>query len=200
MRTHEGAIRSLAWSSDGALLASSSWDKTVRLWTETLHEQRVLPAAEMISSLAFLPGTRTLATVGNAGTLELVTATGGRKGRDKGRFPLYAVAVAPSGQLIAAGGAVGEITLWRLPDLGRVAALAGHEWNVYSLAFTPGARALVSGAADGTVRVWDVPACRLAETFRWHKSWVTCVAVAPDGMTAAAGSADGTVVVWDLEG
>jgi WD40 repeat protein len=203
MKMHDDGVRSFAWSSDGSVLASSSWDGTVRRWTSTLVERVVhaLPPPEVVHGLAFLPGGWTLAMVGSAGALELMHVSGTPRKRKAlpGEYQQFAVAVSPDGKLVATGSVRGEIGLWGAPELDEVATLTGHDWTVYGLAFSPDGRTLVSGGADGTVRVWDVPARRLVETYRWHTSWVTCIAVSPDGMTAAAGSADGTAVLWDLD-
>ena len=54
---HQGPVTSLAFSPESALLASGSWDKTVRLWDvyEGRGQTDVLPHAHDVLALAFRP-------------------------------------------------------------------------------------------------------------------------------------------------
>src|ERR1700752_4214216 len=74
---HSRAVTAVAFSSNGELLASASWDNTVRLWKisgETATEWAVLKAGA--SGVAFSPDGKLLAT-GSAGTkLTLWNVTG----------------------------------------------------------------------------------------------------------------------------
>ncbi len=59
---HEGAILRLTFSADGQLLASSSEDRTIKLWnTRTMTQARTLPdQPDWVSSLAITAKSRTL--------------------------------------------------------------------------------------------------------------------------------------------
>ena len=56
-RGHSGDVTALAYSPDGALLATASWDKTVKLWDATTGEQRATLSghSQPVSCLAFSP-------------------------------------------------------------------------------------------------------------------------------------------------
>ena len=79
MSEHSGEVVSLAFSVDGALLASGSFDGTVRLWdTATLLDggnaasvATLNPQAGVIYALAFNPDGRTLASGGAEGLVTL---------------------------------------------------------------------------------------------------------------------------------
>jgi WD40 repeat protein/transcriptional regulator with XRE-family HTH domain len=120
--------------------------------------------------------------------------------------PMQAVAVAPSGQVMAASGDYTGIKVWSLKTPGRPVPagrpLAGHHGPVYALAFSPSGRILASGSGDHTVRLWNaadprriVPA---GQPLTGPASTVYSVAFSPDGNFLAAGSADGRVWLWDL--
>jgi WD40 repeat protein/transcriptional regulator with XRE-family HTH domain len=119
---------------------------------------------------------------------------------------MQAVAVAPSGQVMAASGDYTGIKVWSLKTPGRPVPagrpLTGHHGPVYALVFSPSGRILASGSGDHTVRLWNaadprriVPA---GQPLTGPANTVYSVAFSPDGNFLAAGSADGRVWLWDL--
>lgn len=115
-----------------------------------------------------------------------------------GKGFLSAVALAPNGQLIAAGG---EDQVVRLLDAttGKVQReLTGHDGWVTDLAFSADGKTLVSASADRTVRIWSIPEGRPIRTIAAHESHVNAVAISRDGTWIVSGGSDGKVKSWSL--
>jgi WD40 repeat protein len=119
----------------------------------------------------------------------------------------FAVALSPTGTLLAAGGTGRSVTVWRLGPSGRPvrqAVLRGFASTVYALAFSPDDRVLAAAGADGTVRRWDVtdPTHPIALAVLAAPGGVPLhtVAYSPNGALLAAAGGNGTLAVWPAGG
>jgi len=121
---------------------------------------------------------------------------------------VFAVAVSPDGELIAAG-TDGDILLWDTKRLRggidatdariRPKRLPEPTSYVYSVAFGAEGRLLASGEQEHVVRVWDVDSRKqLWENGTRHTDAVYSVAFSPDGTRLASGGYDGRVVLWNV--
>jgi WD40 repeat protein len=168
---HEGIVESLAFSPDGQILASGSWDTSVRLWDTATGEPIGPPLAghtNIVTSLAFSPDGATLASGGADQSIRLWDVRA------------------------ALGTGPATVALARQP-------LQGHTGIVMSLTFHPAGAILASGGYDGTVRLWNTTTGQaIGSPLAGHSGTVTSVAFGPDGSTLASGSEDTSVAIWDL--
>ena len=116
-KVHHGFVFHLIFSPDGVWLASGGSDAVIALLDPTHRQRPPLPLsghADWITSLAFTPDGRTLASTAMDGTPKLWSLATREvaltlKAPDG---PVTAVAVAPDGNLLVTGGARGAIRLW----------------------------------------------------------------------------------------
>jgi WD40 repeat protein len=199
-----GDPTSIAITRDGKLLASGdasfNWldlpakkPRTTMLWRKGWYEFH----ADRITSLAFAPDDRTLASGSWDGTVKLWDVQTSQPRRTL-RGPIaqpWSIAYAPDGKRLAAGYEDGSVVLWD-PATGKVRAEFRHAAAVKSVAFAPDGKTVAAGCEDGTVRLWDVARGRELDTLK-HGAAVASVAFAPDGKTlASAGGSD--VKLWDV--
>jgi WD40 repeat protein len=108
---------------------------------------------------------------------------------------------AHDGQLLATGGGIGTVKLWKVtqgpPGIRLLATLEGHTGSVYDASLSRDGQLLASASADRTVKLWETSTGRLLRTLQGHEGSVWGVAVSSDGSLVASASLDGTVKLWD---
>lgn len=115
----------------------------------------------------------------------------------RGSDLFLALAISPSGDLVATGGTLREIGVWDAATGDRVATLAGHSDWVLDLAFSPDGERLVSASRDGTARVFGARSGEWFGVFRGHGAAVTAVAFGADGQRVASAGGDGRIRTWE---
>ncbi len=157
-RLPDPGIRSFAFSPDGQLLASGSYDRTARIWNATAGAQlHVLPHSGYVLAERFSADGRSLVTSSQDGAayvwdvangqreLLLVGATGA----------LNEAAFSPDGSEIATASDDRLGRLYYSQDGRLLAPLAGSATAVTSIGFDPSGRTVVTGSSGGTARLWD---------------------------------------------
>ncbi|MCJ0868022.1 hypothetical protein [Streptomyces sp. AP-93] len=206
---HTSDVVSVSFAPGSRVLATASWDRTVRLWDvrDAHHpvQLAVVNQPERLMSVAFGEGGRVLATASER-SVRLWDVTDRRAPAELSTLPDQRsgptwVAYGP-GAVLATGHADGSARLWRVSDPRHprlLATLPGHTHAVTSATFSPDGRTLAT-TGDTTVRLWNVtdPADPLLlDVLRGHTDTVTSAAFSPDGALVATGSWDRTARVWD---
>lgn len=215
LKGHTDAVESVAFSSDGRLLASSSDDGTIRLWDVRNQRELGQPLwrfSNRINTVAFTPNGRELASGACDDTIRLWDV---RTHRQLGR-PLHAgheldcvnaVAFSPDGLRLVSASDFGDgrIRLWdvrRHKQLGRPFGHPGSAFN--DVAFSPDGHTVAGGvnlfSYGGAVALWEVGTHRrLGQPGRVGLQ-VLAVAFSPHGQLIASGDADGGIKLWNVRG
>ncbi len=118
-----------------------------------------------------------------------------------------AVAVSPTGKLVASADETGVVRIWTVERDHSVlgAVYTGHKKPVTALAFTPDEAFAISAGADGTVRFWPTKTdghapirLQAASKTLEPAQPVRCLAVSADGKWVIAGTSDRTASLWDV--
>ncbi len=108
--------------------------------------------------------------------------------------PVSALALSPSGLILASAGWEGDIRLWPTNSQTEPSVLKGHAGQVTVLAYTPGGT-LISGGYDATVRFWrNDQAVKTVQL----ESPINKLAILGDTVVAAC--ADGRLRILTLKG
>jgi len=198
---HHAALRSVAFSPDGKMLATGSEDNTAKVWNlETGEPVLTLEGhRNFVASVAFSFDGKKLATGSEDNTVKIWDLENGKLDATlKGHgASVVSVAFSPDGQRLATGSQDNTAKIWDL-QTGKTRTLEGHNDFVTSVAFSPDGQRLATGSQDNTAKIWDLKT-GTNRTFEGHSDFVSSVAFSPDGKKLATGSHDKTVKIWNLE-
>ncbi|HEV8083540.1 MAG TPA: TIR domain-containing protein [Chitinophagaceae bacterium] len=194
---HNQTINSIAFSTDGKYILSSSKDSTARLWD---LEGKLISECKDPSQLfcsALSRDGKYIGTGSRDGTARLWNMNGKIIKKFKGDSYVEAVAFSPDSKYILTGSFDSIARLWNL-DGKMIQQFMGHSGQVTSVAFSPDGKIILTGSYDETAQLWSLTG-KVIREFK-NNSIIYSVAFSPNGTYVLTGSSDKTARLWDLNG
>jgi len=203
-RLHHAPIVSLAFSADGATLASGANDRLIQLTNaETGGASRTLGGhTNAPSFLYFAKDGGKLISAGFDGLLKIWDAAdhpGTRVLQVNGRT-LFSVGYSADGNRLAvtAAGGPDPIRVFDTRTWERIQAFAGHRGVVTSAAFSPDGELLATSGYDHDVRLWSIADGTCRAVLKGHDNFVESVAFCLDGSRVVSAADDAELRIWDV--
>jgi WD40 repeat protein len=221
---HTRLVKTVAFSHDGKLLASGSYDTNIILWDLSKPESPT-PVGQplggrgghssFVNSVAFSPADNFLLSGGDDTTIRLwnleqpETAP---KVYEDHTAPVNSIEFSPDGKTVASAGDDTRVLLWNWDDAAKrlqegPRLLAGHSGYVRSLAFhSDGSRTLLASAGfDNKIILWDASTGQqIGAALSVHTGAINSLAFgikeseARELLHLISGSDDRSVIQWDL--
>lgn len=200
---HADLVHDLAFSPDGATLASCSYDRLVKLWdAATGKELKTLKDhSDSVFGVAFSPDGRLIASAAADRAVKVWDVATGRRLYTLGEATdwVYAVAWSPQGNQLAAGGVDKSIRVWEATPAGSrlIRSAFAHEGAITRLVYARDGKALYSLSEDRTAKAWT--AATLVERTVYVRQPETALSLAlrAEPPQLALGRYDGVVQLLD---
>jgi WD40 repeat protein len=206
---HTTRAYSVAFSPDGKILASASWDGTIKLWeTKSWRELRTLAGHGWgVYKAVFSPDGKQLASASRDATIKIWDVATGANTRTliADSLAVKSVAWSPDGRLLASSGNDGVVKLWDAAS-GRELRVLKHAWRegraglVSYVLFSPDGKTLAARNWDGTVSIFEVSTGHESHTLALVNEFggISSLAFSHDGRLVAAADEGTKVKFWDI--
>ncbi|MDX2290144.1 MAG: caspase family protein [Hyphomicrobiaceae bacterium] len=219
LREMRHSPQALAFSRDGRLLASGSFDGSIKLWdpqsgallriisattsnTYAWDDNKDVNEAKMdegdARSVAVSPDGRLMATGRGFGGVKVWDATAGRMIADVPGFTSPMQFTPDSRELLAASGQGKGFALLDPASGSVIRTFEGHAKPVLSIAVSADGGRFLSGSADNTIKLWERATGKLLRTLTGHDFFVTGVAFVPGGDQVFSTGPMGGCRIWNI--
>ena len=197
MRGHANFVFCVCFNPQGNLLASGSFDESLRVWdVKTARCLKTLPARDPISGVHFNCDGTLIVSGSYDGLCRIWdTATGQclKTLIDDDNPPVSFVKFSPNGRFILAGLLDSTLRLVELDKGKCLRTYSGHKnqkFSCFADFSTTGRQLVLSGSEDGKAYLWDLQSKQQVQTLEGHSDVVLGVACHPTADMIVTGGMD----------
>ncbi|MGB3516021.1 MAG: serine/threonine-protein kinase [Elainellaceae cyanobacterium] len=203
---HAYSVAALAYSPATAMVASSGYDRTLKLWElDRPTPQVLLEQGELVTALAFTQEGH-LISAGRDRHLRLWDRHGKLLHIFEGHSaPVESLAVSPTAPVMVSGDADGNLRVWNLNLRICLRQLAKHGGSVSAIALIPSPdpeepeqQTVVTGSWEMSIRLRHLNTGGLYHALAGHLLPIRTLALSADAQILATGSQDSTIKLWSV--
>lgn len=223
LEKHQDEVTSVSFSPDGKIIASTSSDKTIKLWNKDGHLLQDLTGhTGAVWNVSFSRDGKIIASASEDKTVKLWRKDGTNFTEFrtlKHSSPVYVVKLSPNGKIMASSGKKTGLNFWSLDGqkLKYISDKQVNQGRVLSMSFKNN-KTIATGGDNSTVKFWrsengTFKDAKLLGTIEGHDiqypppqdkekpkpRGVWGVHFSHDGKILATGGGDGTIKLWHKE-
>ena len=205
--THEGGAGTVAWSPDGALLATGGDDKIAMVWDTKTWKQK-FPLKHFpgkVYCIRFSPDGKRIALAGERSQINIYNAAGGQlihemKGHSGG---VRDIAFSPDGKRLVSASWDKTARIWDV-DKGTQLHVCKHDMAAYCVAVSPDNKAFAVGTGafkekkNGFVTLWNLKTGKQIEELREAKGIIHGICFYDDDQILVTRAARSGLSRWNL--
>src|SRR5262245_40669601 len=220
-RGHKDAMYCARLSPDGKLLATGSYDSSIRLWdVASGNELRTFEGHNgAVFELAFRADGKVLASASGDRTVKLWNVASGERldTLKESQKELYSLGFSPDGKKLAAVGVDNRIRIWSIADEAKegtnplLISQFGHESPILRLVWSGDGKLIATAGEDRLVKIWNSKSMTIRQTLEKQSDWASGLAIGPVGVAQSilapqpantsqivVGRVDGTLQIYPL--
>ena len=204
LRGHTDKVTSIALSPDGHIIASASFDGTIRLWdSERGQTVKELPIKKMpLFAVSFSPDGQYIAfsyAVDEDCSVYIWNLNQNchqcvLKGHES---VTRSISFSHDGSSLVTASNDGTVRIWDISKGKCKKVMRDDGKFMLSATYSPDDSYIAAASYDKYVRIWSAVSGKLIHKLEGHTDIVTNVSFSPDGGMLASGSEDNTVCIWD---
>ncbi|ERN04440.1 hypothetical protein AMTR_s00133p00094810 [Amborella trichopoda] len=204
LQGHKESVSTLAFSVDGELLASGSFDGIVQVWDVSSYSLKcVLDAGESIEWIKWHPKGHVILAgsdesnvwMWNADKHALLNMFSGHGG------PVTCGDFTPDGKTICTGSDDASLRIWNPKTGEKVHVIEGHPYHTEGLTcltISSDSSLAFTGSKDCSVHVVNIKTGKVVSSLVAHSGSIECIGLSQSSPWAATGAMDQKLVIWDL--
>lgn len=195
---HSRAVSCLEWSPSGEKLATSSFDGSTIVWTDSCKIPVKIDEKETEAAVVAVRWR-------DDSSFAIGKQNGDIYFHDENRPPISLeghtgdvneLEWQPSKIFLASCSDDCSVKIWNVDEGKQIKDFTEHDREVNSICWNPSGSILASGSSDTTIRIWDIDSDECIQVLDKHVHPVTKIRFSPDGEILAAASND-RIFFWN---